>query len=320
MSLHTLPRSSGRSAAARRMLQAGEARAAAKLAGPAPVVPPGGRAVTALKLTSLKPAAISAAMPAVRVVAPTQLIIETAYQRALSKKSQDMIRRIVNRWDWIKFKPPICAEHGGALFVIDGQHTAIAAATHPGISKILVLVVGAAAVETRAEAFVSHNRDRLKMSALQVFHAEAVAGDAAARAMLKIVASEGGSIPKYVPQPAYAKPGQLTAIGEMRRAYEVDGPEKFGRLVRILVKSGVAPIPRSLGRALRMILTRPDLAALASRSDAEIAAAIRALNTAKQPLDMRARQRAHETGLKRDRACALLIAEAAGVSVQAEAA
>lgn len=279
------------------------------------------RPIAAIELPAkLKPNVVATAAPAVRLVAPTDLRIEAAYQRDLSGKSIKLIRRIVENWDWSKFKPPICAETADGLFVIDGQHTAIAAASHGSIRQIPVLIVDAATIARRADSFVAHNRDRLAMSPLQVFHAEMAAGNGVACRLYKIATAEGATIPRSIPAPGYERAGQLTPIAELRRALITDGDKKFARVVRILVTSGIVPIPVILLRAVRKVLSHDGFVALADRSDATIAQALKSLHSPKLPLDMRARQHAHKTGLKRDRACALLIAEAAGVSVAAEAA
>jgi hypothetical protein len=110
-------------------------------------------------------------------VDPSTLIVEVGYQRDLSGKSLRLIKNIVANWDWAKFKPPVCAYSPDGLFVIDGQHTAIAAASHPGIKKIPVMVVHRPDIEDRAAAFVSQNMNRVAMSPLQIFHAQLVAGD-----------------------------------------------------------------------------------------------------------------------------------------------
>jgi hypothetical protein len=42
----------------------------------------------------------------------------------------------VANWDWRRFKPPVVARTATGLEVIDGQHTAIAAASHPDVLQI----------------------------------------------------------------------------------------------------------------------------------------------------------------------------------------
>ena len=95
------------------------------------------RRVAALHLPDAVPNALPPERPDVRWVDPRSLLIEGDYQRDLSRKSVDLIRRMATGWDWAAMKPPICAETAdGALVIIDGQHTAIGAASHPAVSEI----------------------------------------------------------------------------------------------------------------------------------------------------------------------------------------
>lgn len=76
--------------------------------------------------------------PTMLWVKPTELCVDETYQRTLSRKSMSLITKIVQGWDWTHFKPPIVVkdEERDLFFVLDGQHTAIAAASHPGIQQI----------------------------------------------------------------------------------------------------------------------------------------------------------------------------------------
>jgi hypothetical protein len=111
------------------------------------------------------------------------------------------VREIIANWDWSKFKPPVVVEVDNGFHVIDGQHTAIAAASHPDVRRIPVMVVEAGSVQARAAAFLGHNRNRISITPLQLFHASVAAGDPDAltaqqvcdRAGVKISTSQGGN-------------------------------------------------------------------------------------------------------------------------------
>ncbi len=68
------------------------------------------------------------------MVKPSTLLVDERYQRGLSERSIKLIRKIVSEWDWRAFKPPVVVDVGAGLEVIDGQHTAIGAATHGGMA------------------------------------------------------------------------------------------------------------------------------------------------------------------------------------------
>lgn len=88
-----------------------------------------------------------------------------AYQRQIGERGLRQIRKIIEAFDWTKYKPPVCtyADHDGAtvLKVLDGQHTAIAAASHPNINMIPVMIVNAADTASQAAAFVGQNTNHL---------------------------------------------------------------------------------------------------------------------------------------------------------------
>lgn len=272
------------------------------------------RPVAPLQLAaSVKPAPITHSTPEVRMVSPADLRIEAAYQRDLSGRSVTLIRKIVTTWDWTKFKPPVCAETPDGLFVIDGQHTAIAAASHPGIVKIPVLIVQAKAVETRARAFVSHNRDRLAMSPLQIFHADAAAGDPATRTLLAIAERVGASIPRAAPARGRGKPGQMIAVTDLKATLTAHGEAVVERIMRIAVMAQRAPLTRLETRALRMLLTAGHFAAARTWPDSRIANAMKGL----PELESDARAVASDSGQGADRAAAVLICVKAEEAAQA---
>lgn len=270
------------------------------------------RRVTKIDMAvKVKPGDIPSAVPETRMVAPTDLLIEAAYQRDLTAKSIRLIRSIVAAWDWAKFKPPVCAETTDGLFVIDGQHTAIAAATHPQIKAIPVLVIKFTALDRRAGAFVSHNRDRITMSPLQVFHAEVTAGDKEALGVLRCAAEADVTIPRSPPQKGAEKPRQLTAITAVRRTYSAAGAKVITRILKIAADAGLTPIASTVVYGLHIVLREPRFAAVAACSDAEIARAIASIPR----FEASAQAKASETGQNRYRAAAVLIAEATKIKI-----
>ncbi|MHB8286944.1 MAG: hypothetical protein ACYDD1_20020, partial [Caulobacteraceae bacterium] len=151
------------------------------------------RPVQALKLT-VKRGEAATQPPVFMDVAPTDLLIDGSYQRDLADRGVRLITRIIEAWDWRRFKPPVCAWTDAGLVVIDGQHTAIAAATHGGFSTIPVMVVEAKGAEAQASAFVGHNRDRLSLHPTQIHAAAVKAGEPDAVRIEAICARAGVSV------------------------------------------------------------------------------------------------------------------------------
>lgn len=281
-------------------------RRSADIAASSEAQPPveGVRTVAPIAMpTKAKPADLLSASPSVENVAPTDLLVEPKYQRDLSGRSITLIRKIVTGWDWAKFKPPIVARTAAGLFIIDGQHTAIAAATHSGISEIPVLIVGADEIEKRAESFVSHNRDRLVMSPLQVFHAEVTAGNQEAIDALEIIVGAGGNVPRSTPPKGKAQPGDVVAVKELRKALKAKGRKIAERIMRIAVASDQTPIATTVILGLRYVLLEPRFAEIAVLEDNTIASALGEI----ADLEQTVRAYAGESGQNRYRACALLI-------------
>lgn len=264
------------------------------------------RRVQPIKLPTVKPGLVPASdMPEVRQVKPTDLIVEASYQRDLSGKSISLIKRIVAGWDWAKYKPPVCAEGDGGLFVIDGQHTAIAAASHPQVVTIPVMVVQRERIAYRADAFVSQNTERVVMSPLQVFHAQVVAGDKAATEIIKAVVRAGGSVPRSVPQRGKTVAGQIVAITALHRIYRVDGIQTLDRILKIAVMSKLHPINSTLLYGLQYVVRHPDFELARNQSDSEIAFALSGYTEGS--LERDAQALAVDSDVNRYRAAALLI-------------
>jgi hypothetical protein len=103
------------------------------------------RPIAPISIASVTPHQPSTGMPICELVDPTDLFVDPAYQRDVSERGLSQIRRMIESFDWAKFKPPICAyaETDGrtVLKVLDGQHTAIAAASNPFVSQIPVVIV-----------------------------------------------------------------------------------------------------------------------------------------------------------------------------------
>lgn len=262
------------------------------------------RPVAPLALSGLQRAPVSTTVPGIVWRAPSELQVEGAYQRELTPRSLRLIRKIVSEFDWAKFKPPIAVSCGDGLRVIDGQHTAIAAATHGGIEKIPVFVVDGETVAERAQAFVAHNRDRINVSALEIFHAEIAAREPLAFGILKIVYECGGDIPRTLPRRDKCEPGQLVCVGELKKIVREMGQQGLRRVVTVLVKSQQAPIHRTLVRGLALALSHERFSAVAAAADERIARAVAAVA---EP-DASARSLSEQTGETITRAMASIIA------------
>ncbi len=191
---------------------------------------------------------------------PADLSVDAAYQRDLSRKSILLIHKIITEWDWKRFKPPVVAKVGDAWHVIDGQHTAIAAASHGGIGEIDVMIVEADGGEDRAKAFLGHNRDRVQITNTQMFFAAAAAGDEDALTTVQVCERAGATILRNPSPGRPFQPGEVIAVSALVKLVKSRSAMKARVVVETLVKARVAPISADLIRAVDLILYGDDYA------------------------------------------------------------
>ena len=201
------------------------------------------RPIKPIPLIGVEPQPIGSKPPVFGWAKPGDLLVEAEYQRNLTKRSITLIRRIAGEFCWLHVKPPVCARgRDGRLCVIDGQHTAIAAASR-GVEKIPVMIVEAPEIERRAKAFVAHNTDRLAVTPLQLFASRLAAGDASAKAADKAARLAGVTIfCRHQPANGSWEVGQTVAIAGLERLVERLGEEKAVRVLKTLVAAKRAPV------------------------------------------------------------------------------
>jgi hypothetical protein len=214
------------------------------------------RPIAALQWSDIEPGGADMARPRFIDVAPGRLFVDESYQRNLSEHSRRLIRKIVADFDWKRFKPPVVVAIDGGYEVIDGQHTAIAAASHPAIEEIPVMVVEAPEREQRAAAFIGHNRDRLGVTAMQLHFAAVAAGDPEASMVAAICEAAGVRILRVGPgQRGNFKPGDTMAVAAIKTLCTRHGREKAETIVRLLARAELRPISAAEIRAAELLIT-----------------------------------------------------------------
>lgn len=187
---------------------------------------------------------------------PTDLYIDEGYQRNLSRSSIKLISRIVSNWNWTHFKPPIVVkdEESNTFYVLDGQHTAIAAASHTNIEKIPVMIVDAEQISDRAKAFIGHNKDRIAVTATQIHHSSIIAQDPEALEIEAICKDAGVTILRQIPQKGVFRPGETLALNSIRTLMRKLGGEKTRAVLACLVRAGRTPIRADEMKAIAHLL------------------------------------------------------------------
>ena len=231
------------------------------------------RPIAPLDLPLLVPGGETSGLPRFIHVPPQSLLVDESYQRNLSRHSVRLITRIVKEWSWRAFKPPVVVEADGALHVIDGQHSAIAAAMHPGIDAIPVMIIEADRRQDRADAFVRHNRDRIQVSGTQLHYALVAAGDEDAMTVQQVCDRAGARILKYkFPAQDYA-PGDTMAIVGLNALVTRRYAAGARRILDVCVQGRLGPIGANHLKAVEALLFEPEYRG--SLVDCDIATTIR---------------------------------------------
>lgn len=226
------------------------------------------RSITALpreSLRGIKPGNVAKIVPEFLWIDPRTLFVEETYQREIGENGIALIRRIYETFDWARFKTPICVRRDdldGILVCIDGQHTAIASATHPDIATIPVMVVQAQTTAARAAAFVGHNRDRVALTAQMIYRGELACGDPEAVAVDQACQEAGAKVLDKAINLRDRQPvGSTIAIGTMKVIARRLGQPLLVSTLKTLVAAGRGPIKAGEIQAAATILaSRPDVA------------------------------------------------------------
>lgn len=217
------------------------------------------RKIAAMTLPGVTPGGADMPEPKFERMRPGALIVDEGYQRNLSERSVRLIRKMILRWDWRTFMPPVVVKLSDGVHVIDGQHTAIAAASHPRIKDIPVMVVKADHVRERAQAFLGRNRDRITVTPNQLHYAAVAAGDEDATTIDQVCARAGIRILKNPPQAAYFKPGETLAIRTISRLIDRRGAMGARKILQVITAAKVGPVSQTFIRAVDEILSNPSL-------------------------------------------------------------
>jgi len=206
------------------------------------------------------------------------LLVDESYQRDLSARSIRLIRKIVSQWDWRRFKPPVVAPVETGLEVIDGQHTAIAAASHPSIDQIPVMIVRADERSHRAAAFIGHNRDRIAITPMQMHVAAVTAGSEDALTVEQVCRRAGISLLKAPPGDGEYAFGETLAVSSITKLIDRRGAMRAREILQVLAEAECAPVSAAGIRAAEMLLFDPDFTG--KMTPAEISHILRELGPA----------------------------------------
>lgn len=213
-------------------------------------------------------------------VDPRTLLVEPSYQRDLTPKSIALITKIAAGWDWRRFRPPVVVMTDGGGLILDGQHTAIAAASRWDLQTIPVQLVEASEVAQRAQAFIGLNTGHLAHSKVGLHKAAVAAGDVEACAIDRICRAAGVSIRQRYGTAKW-RPGDTAAVTALHQLLGEVGERRAVIVLKALTAAGLAPIAANDIKAALMLVTSDEHAAelnpIDEGGDADLVTAIRAL-------------------------------------------
>jgi hypothetical protein len=211
-------------------------------------------------MPDIVPGAVTTREPVFEKISPAALFVDESYQRNLSERSVRLIRKIVARWDWRTFMPPVVVKVADDYHVIDGQHTAIAALTHPAIKEIPVMVVEADALADQARTFLGRNRDRITVTPCQLHAAAVIAGDEDALTVHQVCGRAGLRILKHPPGAGQFKAGDTLAVSTVSALVNRRGAMRARKILQVVGDARIAPVPAALIKAVEHLMTHADTA------------------------------------------------------------
>lgn len=194
-------------------------------------------------------------MPVLQFCAPGELAVDETYQRGLEDtRSRELIRRIAREWNWDLCQPLVVARRpGGALYVIDGQHRLQAARMRGDIAQLPCVVLDYASAAAEAASFVHLNQQRKPLNKLDLFRAAVASGGEQACAIAEAIGEAGLSLAPHTNCTAW-KPGMVSHIGGIERAWTRDGPEATRRALTALAEGFRGQVQQYAGTLFRGIV------------------------------------------------------------------
>lgn len=228
---------------------------------------PAKRLIKAIPLPGILPGRPPTKKPEITWIDPCELLVDESYQRGIGEKGLRLIRRIVESFDWRRFKPPTAVWTDEGLEVVDGQHSAIAAACHPAIDSIPVVVVEASDLKDRASAFIGINKDRLNVTQMQIHAAGVVAGDAEALQIAELCAQSSIRMLKSAPSNGDYKPRDTVAVRALGDIIKRRGFYDAQATINIVVAAEPAPLTAAAIKAVDFLLHDAEHAAAFEPAD-----------------------------------------------------
>jgi hypothetical protein len=162
--------------------------------------------------------------PSLEWLAPAQLQVDPAYQRATDgAHSRRIIVGMVKEWDWRLCQPLVVTRRAcGGLFVLDGQHRLEGARERGDIPHLPCVILPALDLGAEADAFVKLNTARQKLSQADIFVGMLAAGNAEAVKVEAIMRETGWRMVRSANTAAF-NPGDLGCAPRLANLVKAHG-------------------------------------------------------------------------------------------------
>ena len=165
------------------------------------------------------------------------LVIDSKYQRKITRAGDANIRKIARAFSWSRFG---CLLVGGPdkigdYAVMDGQHRIEALKLRPDLgTKVPCLVLQIDMAAEQAGIFVSLNKDRVNMTGINVFWAKHAKGEAFTNTVIEVAEKSGFTISRV--GSGVQKAGNSIAVRPILWAINALGTDLAVRALSVLVR------------------------------------------------------------------------------------
>lgn len=175
--------------------------------------------------------------PSLQWIEIEKLVVDSRYQRDISKRGAINVGQIAEHFEWSKFAPVIVAAiEGGQFAIVDGQHRTTAAKLR-GLKTVPCQQIQADLTK-QAEAYAAVNGNVTKTSPQQLYHAKLAAKDADALALQDVLASAEVRIVRTNLTSTHMQVGDTQAIGALRRCFAIYGRETLITALQCITQTG----------------------------------------------------------------------------------
>ena len=169
------------------------------------------------------------------------LQVDNTYQRSTEgKRSQNIIKLIINNFDWNEFAPLVVAKTPEGYNVIDGQHRFIAASKLK-IEKLPCWIIKNTDVNAQADSFVGINKNRVTVNNYALYKAKLAKNDELAKKVEEFCFSNNIKIPEsgYV-----SKPNHTLALATITKHIQKNNEAYLSEAIKLIKEA----FPSAIGQ------------------------------------------------------------------------